>query len=61
MDIEERAEKYAETHAPTRYNGVPLPPHHYRRLWEIVRDAYLAGSAQTQADYSMYFSRPERR
>lgn len=52
MDIEERAEKYAEAHAPTRIDGIPLPSEHHHQLTQIVRDAYLAGSAQTQADYT---------
>jgi hypothetical protein len=54
-DIEDRAEKYAKDHAPTRVNGVQMPPEHHHQLVEILRDAYLAGSAQTQADYCKEF------
>lgn len=54
-DIEERAEKYAEDHAPTRLDGTQLPPRHHHQLVEIVRDAYLAGSAQTQQDYAAHY------
>lgn len=56
MDIEERAEKYAEEHAPRRIDGLDLPARHHHQFVEIVRDAYLAGSAQTQADYTAHIS-----
>lgn len=57
MDIEDRAERYAEGFAPTSVDGVPLSPEHRRQLHVIVRDAYLAGSAQTQADYVQHYAR----
>lgn len=60
MDIQERAEKYAREHAPTRLNGEPLPPGHHHQLAKIVRDAYLAGSEQTQADYCVHFAGESR-
>lgn len=40
MDIEERAEKWAEDHTGCQAEKL------------IAVEAYLAGSAQTQADYS---------
>jgi hypothetical protein len=55
MDIEDRAEKWARDHAPTRLNGIDQPPEHHHQLVEIIRDAYLAGSAQTQKDYVAHF------
>lgn len=55
MDIEERAEKYARDHVPTRLDGEPLEPRLIRQWAELLRDAYLAGSQQTQADYVSHF------
>jgi hypothetical protein len=52
MTIEERAEKWAREHAPTRVDGMPLEDSLQFTKW--LRDAYLAGSAQTQADYQAY-------
>jgi hypothetical protein len=51
MTIEERAELYAADHAPSHYRGVELSTAIRAALVEIVRDAYLTGSAQAQADY----------
>jgi hypothetical protein len=51
-DIEERAERYAKDHVPTRENGTQLPIPLITRWTELLRDAYLAGSAQTQKDYT---------
>jgi hypothetical protein len=50
--IEERAERYAKDHVPTRENGTPLPPPLVIQWTELLRDAYLAGSGQTQRDYT---------
>lgn len=50
--IEERAEKWAREHAPTRIDGQPLEERLTRQFAEWLRDAYLAGSAQTQKDYT---------
>ena len=52
MDIEERAWKWARDHAPIRVDGEPLPERLILQYTEWLRDAYLAGSAQTQADYT---------
>lgn len=52
MDIEEHAERYAAAHVPTREDGTPLPDRLIHQWREILRDAYLAGSAQTQRDYT---------
>jgi hypothetical protein len=51
-DIEERAVQYAAYHVPTREDGTPLPPRLVTQWTELLRDAYLAGSAQTQKDYT---------
>ena len=56
MDIEERAEKYAKDHAPARLDGAELPSEHHHQLVELVRDAYLAGSARAQADYAAHYA-----
>jgi len=50
--INERAEKWAQEHAPTRLDGVELDVSHARQFRDWLRDAYLAGSEQTQADYT---------
>jgi hypothetical protein len=51
MDIEERAEKwareYAEENGLTTIGGGGIEG--------VLADAYLAGSAQTQADYCAHF------
>jgi hypothetical protein len=57
MDIEERAWKWAREHAPTRVDGEPLPERLTLQFAEWLRDAYLAGSAQAQADYAAHYSR----
>ena len=48
MDIEERAEKWVNEHVD---NPGALTP----ETRQLLVDAYLAGSAQTQRDYLSYF------
>lgn len=51
-DIEERAERYAD-----EYHFAPDAAVTSRTIWMIMRNAYLAGSAQTQLDYVAYYER----
>jgi hypothetical protein len=52
MDIEDRAERWAREFL-AEVNDVPWPPGRGPLLnSEALIAAYLAGSAQTQADYS---------
>lgn len=51
MDIEERAEKWAREHAATHDLSDYGPG-----IEEELIAAYLAGSAQTQADYAEHIS-----
>lgn len=48
MDIEERAEKWALDNIP---HNVP----EFDEVLALLAKAYLAGSAQTQADYVSYY------
>ena len=48
MDIEERAEKYAEDAAL----NLDIDSYYIKDVIPALRDAYLAGSAQTQQDYT---------
>jgi len=57
MDIEERAEKWAREHIHEMYiraDGIT-------RWEQNLIEAYLAGSAQAQADYAAHYSRPDPR
>jgi len=52
MDIEERAEKWARDNWPDEaYEG----PYSLQEVREACAEAYLAGSAQTQADYVAHY------
>jgi hypothetical protein len=55
MDIEERAERWARDHVPTRLDGATLASNLVIQWTELLRDAYLAGSAQTQRDYVAHY------
>jgi hypothetical protein len=50
MDIQECAEKYAKDQTPVQLAGVQMPYRESFQLMLLLRDAYLAGSAQKQAD-----------
>lgn len=52
MDIEERAEKWADDWANDPFNDCPG-----RSNRDDLIEAYLAGSAQTQADYVAHYER----
>lgn len=60
MDIEERAEKWAREFVAelniSKFRSLPVMQIAILKIEEILAEAYLAGSAQTQADYSARMS-----